>query len=174
MIVWLLPVLFMIHDFEELIMINVWKKRNKNYIEELKAQNKKVPYDFSGSTASYAIGIFEEFIIISVVTLLSYLFNNYILWYGLFIAVTLHFFAHIYLYIKFKRYVPGNITTIIFTPIFCLMTYELNILLHYNAIISVFSILFMTSIVLINLRMLHKIMERLTSALNKYSSELSG
>lgn len=32
-IVWLLPIIFMIHDFEEIIFIKVWRKRYQHYLD---------------------------------------------------------------------------------------------------------------------------------------------
>ncbi len=33
-IIWLLPILFMIHDFEEIIMAEAWSKRFKKELKE--------------------------------------------------------------------------------------------------------------------------------------------
>lgn len=172
MIVLLFPILFMIHEFEEIAMINVWQKRNEKYIKTLESQNKKVPFVFKGSTASFSLGILEEFLILSIITVTSYLFNNYVLFYGLFIAVTLHFFMHIFFSIHFKGYVPGITTTIILTPFFCFMIYKLNIILHYNTTTSIFAILIATLLMIVNLYMLHNIMIKFTELLNKYASNL--
>lgn len=171
-IVLLFPILFMIHEFEEIAMINVWQKRNKQYINSLKSQSKKVPFDFKGSTASFSLGILEEFLILSVITIISYLLNNYVLFYGLFIAVTFHFFMHIFFSIHFKGYVPGITTTIILTPFFCFMIYKLNIVLHYTMLTSIFSILIATLLMMVNLYMLHNIMIKFTELLNKYANNL--
>lgn len=168
----LFPILFMIHEFEEIAMINVWQKRNKQYISTLKSQNKKVPFDFKGSTASFSIGILEEFLILSVITIVSYLSNNYVAFYGLFMAVTFHFFVHIFLSMRFKGYVPGITTTIIFTPFFCFMIYKLNVILHYTMITSISSILIATLLMIVNLYILHNIMIKFTELLNKYASNL--
>lgn len=169
-IIWFLPVLFMIHEFEEIIMINIWQKRNKQYIDHMKNQGKKAPFDFKGSTASFSIGILEEFLIIFVITILSYLFNNYMLWYGLFIAITFHFFVHIFLCIGFKKYVPGITTTLILTPIFCFMIYKLNVILQYSIVTSIFSILVVTALMLLNLYLIHKSVSKCAFLLNKYSN----
>jgi len=170
MIILLFPILFMVHEFEEIAMINVWQKRNEQYINTLKSQNKKVPFDFKGSTASFSLGILEEFLILSIITILSYLSNNYAAFYGLFIAVTLHFFVHIFLSISFKGYVPGITTTIIFTPFFCFMIYKLNVVLHYTMITSILSISIATLLMIVNLYILHRIMIKFTEVLNKYAN----
>ncbi|MDT8719218.1 HXXEE domain-containing protein [Clostridium sp. 19966] len=45
--IWIFPVIFILHDFEEIIMITAWKQRNKKYIESLKI--KHIPIDFIDS-----------------------------------------------------------------------------------------------------------------------------
>lgn len=62
MIIWLFPILFMIHDFEEIIIIKSWQQKNKEYIEN--RLQKFVPFNFKASTAAFSIGVAEEFVII--------------------------------------------------------------------------------------------------------------
>lgn len=170
MIVLLFPILFIIHEFEEIAMITVWQKRNEQYIKTLESQNQKAPFVFKGSTASFSLGVLEEFLILSIITVASYLSNNYELFYGLIIAVTLHFFMHIFFSIRFKGYVPGITTTIILTPFFCFMIYKLNGMLHYNIITSIFSISIATLLMIVNLYMLHNVMIKFAERLNKYAN----
>lgn len=169
MIIWLFPILFMIHDFEEIIIIKAWQRKNKEYIEN--KLEKYVPFNFRASTASFSIGVAEEFVIISIVTIISYLFNNYIVWFGLFIAFFLHLFFHVLMYIIFKRYVPGVVTSIIFIPISCFMVYRINVLLYYNISTLFFTILIGTLLMAINLYFLHKAMGKFDLWLGKYSSD---
>lgn len=168
MIIWLFPVLFMIHDFEEIIMINVWQQRNKQYIQNIK--NKYIPYDFSVSTEAFSIGVAEEFFIISIVTIISYLLNNYIVWIGLFIAFVLHFFFHIFMCINLKKYVPGVLTSIIFILPSCFMLYRINSLLDYHITMILFSALIGTLIMMVNIYTLHKAMKKFDYWLKRYST----
>lgn len=92
------------------------------------------------------------------------------LWYGLFIAITFHFFVHIFLCIGFKKYVPGITTTLILTPIFCFMIYKLNVILQYSIVTSIFSILVVTALMLLNLYLIHKSVSKCAFLLNKYSN----
>ena len=168
MIIWLFPILFMIHDFEEIIIIKSWQQKNKEYIEN--RLQKFVPFNFKASTAAFSIGVAEEFVIISIVTIISYVFNNYIAWFSLFIAFALHLFFHAIMWMIFKKYVPGVVTSVIFIPLCCFIVYRVNMLLHYNITTLLFSILIATLIMIVNIYFLHKVMEKFDFWLEKYSS----
>lgn len=166
--IWLFPILFMIHDFEEIVMVNVWQIRNKEYIKS--RENKYIPFNFKASTSAFSVGVDEEFVIISIVTIFSCLLNNYVIWFGLFIAFIIHFLLHILMCINFKKYVPGLTTSIVFIPICCFMVYKVNILMHYNIITLLLSIVISTLIFLINIYILHKAVEKISYWLEKYST----
>lgn len=170
--VWIFPVLFMLHDFEEIIMINAWQQRNKKYIKNL--EHKHIPFDCNASTAAFSIAVAEEFLILSVITLVSSLINNYILWYGFFIAFTLHLFFHIFQFLIFKKYVPSIITSIIFIPISCFIIYKTTILLNYNLITSLVSILISILIMVTNILFLHKSFKKFDFWLECYTSKSDG
>ncbi|MBC2582383.1 HXXEE domain-containing protein [Clostridium sp. DJ247] len=166
MIIWLFPILFMIHDFEEIIMIEAWQERNKQYIENM--ANKHIPFNFKASTASFSIAVAEEFIILSIVTVVSCLLDNYIVWYGLFIAFTLHLLFHIFQWLSFKKYLPSVITSISFLPLCCFLIYKINILLDYDIITLLFSISISILVMVGNIYILHKAMMKFDSWLEKY------
>ena len=130
-IAWLFPIIFMIHDFEEIIFVKVWRKRYQQERKNSKMKNK--PFDHFKSTASFSIGVEIIFATLSVITLLSVLFNCYYIWYGLYFAIICHFiFAHFRLSIEFKHYTPGFTTSVIFLPISIYLLYKATILLDYN------------------------------------------
>jgi hypothetical protein len=169
MFIWSFPIIFMIHDFEEIIMINVWKKRNTQYIKTLK--DKHIPFNLEASTASFAMGVFEEFIIISVVTLVSYITDNYIFWYGLFIAFTIHLIFHFIQWISFKKYVPAILTSAAFLPICIYIIYKVSLLQHFYILNLAVSTIIWTMIVFGNIYMLHRAMTKVDFCLEKYASE---
>lgn len=166
--VWAFPVIFMLHDFEEIIMITAWKQRNKKYIESLKIRH--IPIDFNASTAAFSIAVAEEFLIISIITLVSSLISNYIIWYGFFIAFTIHLFIHLFQFLFFKKYVPSIISSIIFIPISCFIIYKTTMLLNYNSSASLLSILICTVIMVINVLFLHRVMKKFDFWLECYSN----
>jgi hypothetical protein len=158
----------MIHDFEEILMVNVWQQKNKQYIQGRKG--KYIPFNFEASTAAFSIGVAQEFVIISIAAIISYLLNSYVIWFGLFIAFIIHLFLHVFMCISFKKYVPGVVTSIIFLPLCCFMVYRVNILLHYNITTMLFSILISTLIMGGNIYILHKAMRKFNYWLERYSS----
>ena len=55
--VWMLPILFILHDFEEIIFMPLWKTRHHQKLETFKKP-------FFGSVtqgSAFAVGVFEEF-----------------------------------------------------------------------------------------------------------------
>lgn len=114
-IVWLFPIIFMLHDFEEIFFVEAWKKRYKMQLQSTKM--KKAPFSDLKDTASFSIAVAIEFLIISALSFFSCIFDWYLLWYGLFFGFTLHLVIHCVLVIQFKNYVPGAVTTIPFLPI---------------------------------------------------------
>ena len=94
--VWLFPILFMFHDFEEIIFMQSWISKNRDYLDHrFPALSKKLSSHFDQiTTSAFALGVAEEFIIISIITVVSYVTNWYILWIGLFITFALHLVIH--------------------------------------------------------------------------------
>lgn len=140
--------------------------KNEHYIENRKG--KFIPYNFAASTAAISLGVAEEFVILSIVTIVSYLLNNYIVWFGLFIAFAIHLFFHFAICISLRKYVPGVTTSIIFIPICCYLIYRFNISLNYTLTASLLSILLSTLIMIVNIYAMHKAVEKFSSWLVKY------
>lgn len=134
-LVWLLPVLFMLHDFEEIIMVEVWGKRYKPQIDIVWPN--RPPFDLKNihayKTASFSIAVEILFLNFSVISYFSVFFQNYFLWFACLIGLVLHFVLfHIVLCIRFGHYVPGVITSIFFLlPGGWLLNVAQSIL-HYN------------------------------------------
>jgi len=123
----LLPVIFMLHDFEEIIMFVPWLSKERG---ELKRRFPKFETFlikrgyFQLSTSGFAIAVFHEFIIVSVITYLSLWFNSYSWWFAAFMAYFLHLFVHIGQWIIFRGYVPVIVTSILTLP-YCIYTFKL-------------------------------------------------
>ena len=80
-IVWLFPMLFIFHDFEEIIFMQSWICKNRGYlIERFPTLSKRLlPHFDNITTSSFAFGVAEEFILISIITVISYLTNLYLI-----------------------------------------------------------------------------------------------
>lgn len=172
-IVWMLPIIFMIHDFEEIIMAEVWGKRYREEINTVwpKRQPFGLKYIHCCHTPTFSIGVEIFFLFFSLISLFSVIFQNYFIWYSVFLGVTLHFvLAHMFMCIQFKHYVPGVITSIIFLlPSIWFLLMAKNIL-HYGIGIILLSCLLGIILTIIMVPMLHKLMGSLSKLLLKYSN----
>lgn len=118
-ITWLLPILFMLHDFEEIIMIEAWKQRNRicSTHETNNFLSTKIPYSDMRSTASFSIAVAIEFFLLSITSLYSAITGTYYIWFSLMFAVTFHYIIHLKMCIDCKGYVPGITTAVVFFPV---------------------------------------------------------
>lgn len=108
----LLPIVFMIHEFEEMILFPYWipkhtdefKRRYPRWYSKLKLEQKFILFQ----TPAFILAVFEEFILISAGTLLTVVTGNLIYWYFCLLAFTLHFAGHILLPIVLKKICSGT------------------------------------------------------------------
>lgn len=160
-IIWTFPILFIIHDFEEIIFIKPWITKNSLYFQTNypKLANKLLPHFKNLSTESFALGVAEEFIIIVFVTLYAYFTSEYKVWLGLFIAFSFHLIIHLIQSITIKRYIPAVLTSILCLPccIYIIILMVLTLKISYISIIA-YSLISI-AIMIINLIAIHKGME---------------
>lgn len=173
-IIWLFPILFIFHDFEEMIFMQSWVSKNRHYLcERFPKLSKRLLHHFDNiTTASFAFGVAEEFILITVITVISYVTNWYILWVGLFIAFTLHLIIHCFQILIVKRYVPAIITSVICLPI-CIYIINHIVNLFQLETVVLYSILAFV-IMIINLIIMHKGMDIFSKWLSKYEQQSQG
>lgn len=171
-IVWMFPVIFMIHDFEEIILAEVWSIRYRKEINTIwpKRQPFGLKYIDSYYTPSFSIAVEVEFLIFSLISILSIIFQNYFLWYSTFLGLILHMiFIHILVCIWFKNYVPGVITSIILLFPSIWIMYKVEKILHYKMEIIMLACLLGSVMFIILIPMLHKLMGLCSKWLYKYS-----
>ena len=120
----LLPIVFMIHDFEEIIFLKPWMENNQGYIKNrFPGLGPRIARYFSSiSLLSFIIAVAEEFIIISLVTYLSVYFNNYYVWLMVFMGFFIHLIIHIIQVIIIGRYIPIVITSVLALG-YCIYTF---------------------------------------------------
>lgn len=115
-LVWILPVFFMIHDFEEIIMAEVWEKRYHMKIQHLFPRRKPfgLGNNLSWQTPTFSVAVAIEFILFSAISFLSIVCLNYFIWFSAFLGLIIHMvIIHIAACLPFKGYVPGAITSIV-------------------------------------------------------------
>ncbi|AGX43612.1 HXXEE domain-containing protein [Clostridium saccharobutylicum] len=157
-ILWLFPIIFIFHDFEEIIFIEYWISKNRHYLYERFPMLSKrlLPHFDNITTSSFAFGVAEEFILISIITIFSYVMNMYSLWMGLLIAFTLHLIIHCVQTLIVKKYIPAIVTSIICLPICIYIINYMMKLFTINTVI-LYSILGFI-IMVVNLVIIHKFM----------------
>lgn len=165
---WLFPMIFIFHDFEEIIFMQAWIHKNKGYLcDRFPTLSKKVIPHFEGiTTSSFALGVAEEFILISTITIISLMTKWYNLWIGAFVAFTLHLIIHCFQALVIRKYVPAVATSIICLPICLHIIKEVAQIIALNTIVM-FSILSFI-IMVVNLIIVHKWMSAFDKWLSKY------
>ena len=120
-IIWLFPIIFMFHDFEEIIFIKPWYTKNRERVQVRfpKLSSKLLPHIDSLTTSSLSLGIAGMFMLIGVITVTAYITGWYYLWFGVFIVFALHLFFHCLPSLVIWSYVPAAVTSVICLPICC-------------------------------------------------------
>ena len=161
LIIWLLPIVFMIHDFEEIIFFKPWINRNKDYLSKKFPNISKrfLPRMENLSTSAFTLAVAEEFLLLSLITVGSVLFDNYLLWLAAFMGFFVHLLVHLVQWIILKRYIHAIYTTFLALT-YCV--YALYEIISKN-VFQVSEIVFWTIIgfglVGVNLLFAHKLAE---------------
>ena len=165
--VWMLPILFILHDFEEMIVMPLWKIRHHQKLATF-----KIPFFGSVTQGSaFAVGVLEEFIILLLISGFCQLTHNSLLYLSFVVAYTSHFIIHYIMCLQFRGYVPGVVTVTLELPM------VLMIIFHYwpsdSSLLSAISyILVAISIAYINLFIMHLIMPKIQTHLEKYAKQI--
>lgn len=109
-LIWLFPLIFMVHDFEEIIFQEWWF--NKERLSLLKKYPKVVKEYEQISTAGFALAVSEEFIVLLIIALTAIVFRWYYLWLGTLVTFLIHLIIHIVQWTIYKKYIPAIITVI--------------------------------------------------------------
>lgn len=117
---WLLPIVFMLHDFEEIIMIRPWLDLNRQGLFTRFPRLAKLifPHYDTISTSSFAFAVMLLFILIAAVTFIAVEYEYYALWIGVYLIFFVHLLVHIISAIVYKKYVPVIITSVL-SCIYC-------------------------------------------------------
>lgn len=156
--IWLFPILFIFHDFEEIIFMRAWINKNRSFLRERfpKLAPKMFAHFDHITTSAFALGVAEEFILISLITIISSVINSYGLWIGSFIAFTIHLVIHCLQALIVRKYIPVLITSLICLPI-CI--YIINLFLQTTPIMTILGYSILCFVVMvINIIILFKLM----------------
>lgn len=121
----LLPVVFMLHEYEEIIMFRHWLNRNRG---DLKRRFPKLEQFFARrgyfdySTATFAVGTAHEFILISAISLCAVWQGVYQWWFAALVGHSVHLLIHVVQWVIYRKYVPVITTTILTLP-YCIYAF---------------------------------------------------
>jgi hypothetical protein len=113
-LMWLLPIVFMFHDFEEIIMFKPWlgtngaalAKRLPSWASRALTEHNKI------STSAFALAVAEEFLVLSLLTLLSVELELYSFWAGMMLGFFIHLLVHTGQFAIYRGYVPVILTSL--------------------------------------------------------------
>lgn len=133
MLMGLLPVVFMLHEFEEIIMLKPWLAKNGPELERRfpAVAARVLPLYGSLSTSTFTVAVLEEFLIVTALSYAAIAFGLHDLWAGLLVAFLLHLLVHVGQTILWRGYCPFILTSLLVLP-YCL--YALSTLARSGAI----------------------------------------
>lgn len=113
-LMWFLPIVFMLHDFEEIVMFKPWMNANRAALEKrLPAWTARVLGRHGDmSTSAYALAVAEEFIVLSALTMFAVEFELYLFWTGMMLGFFIHLLIHVGQFIAYRKYVPVILTSL--------------------------------------------------------------
>ena len=96
LIVSLFPIVFMLHEFEEIIGFKTWVIKDGLWIaKKYPKVAKQISIYERLSVPAFALAVLEEFILIGIVTALALTLQWYSVWIAVFLGFSLHIFIHI-------------------------------------------------------------------------------
>ncbi len=161
-IIWLFPILFLIHELEEILGLEKWYAKSKSKLNKYPKIAKRVSKVFSYfTTKGMLFAIFEQLVLCLLVCFIAIKYDFYILWLGAFIGYTIHLIIHFFQSIFLKTYIPSFITSIVEIPICFYIIY--TVFNHYEfSFFDVFCYSIIAVIVIaLNLYFVHGIMKRI-------------
>ena len=159
-------VLFMIHEFEEIIFVKKFIEKNK-VVKDMKNElfvKKKESYP---STETTSLMIAEEFIILSTLLSIASEFRMYEIVLSLFIVYIAHLVPHIYDALRYRKFSPGSRTSFIIFPLGILIIWNVILNKEINFVIFILCVIIIGFLMILNLIFLHKISKKIDKYLRK-------
>lgn len=160
LILFLFPIVFMIHEFEEIIMVEKWMRKHRDELSErFPIMTKRLEWLTRIDTRSFTVIVAEEFLIVSTLTVTSILTENIICWYCAFAAFGIHLLVHLLQFFICKKYIPA-ITTTIFCLSYCIWAFHVSTQSMLPSQLFIYAIIG-TTVAGINLLYMHRLMSKI-------------
>lgn len=154
-----LPILFILHDFEEMILVPFWKR------SERFQRNPKFWHYFGDTKngAVFSIGVLEEFLILLLVSALCAAGDNGRLYLCFLTAYSFHFLIHLKMCLSYHAYVPGIVSCLLQLPLMGIL------IRHYFVLDLMTFVLFVLTMLIVfgNLFLMHRLMPKWEAQLNR-------
>ena len=114
-----LPLLFILHDGEEVVVQHRWMLAHKEPIAARFPRLRPLLDHLSGlNTKAFAVAALEELLVVLLVTCHVLVGGAYALqiWSALFMAFAIHLLVHVVQAIVLRGYVPGVVTSLLLLP----------------------------------------------------------
>ena len=118
-LIWLFPIAFILHDFEELILFEPWLKKNADFImDRVKGRvpafaEKQINAITQKTTTQFALPILLIFTLTWVSSLLAAEYGSYSFFLAASSLFFLHGFMHIGQALLLRKYIPAVITSVL-------------------------------------------------------------
>ena len=171
--IWLLPVIFMFHDMEEIVGAEKWIRNNLDPIIAMHPGAERLLKVYRGvTTAGFAAAVYEELIVLIVICCSAdftdvTFFDG--LWFGGLVGFTLHLVIHIAQATLIRRYIPCLITSVISLPPSIYLISQCVPLLTFDALLISGMIVGIVGVAL-NLRFAHRIMLHISGSKDCHST----
>ncbi|MFC6181304.1 HXXEE domain-containing protein [Lactiplantibacillus daowaiensis] len=110
---WILPLLFMLHDFEEVIFVPIWKRQKADLMKKLR----KPFFGTVTNGSAFDVGVFVFFSLMIIISAICFVTHNQALYVATVSVFGIHFLLHLKMCLQVHQYVPGIITALIETPL---------------------------------------------------------
>lgn len=156
LIVSLFPIVFMLHEFEEIIGFKTWVIKEGLWIaKKYPKVAKQISFYEQLSDPAFALAVLEEFILVGLVTVLALTLQWYSVWIAIFMGFSLHLLIHIGQWMAVRKYIPVIITSLLSLPYIIWGAYKIYSEFPISMIIICFII--GTIVLIVNLRFVHKL-----------------
>lgn len=156
LIVSLFPIIFMIHEFEEIIGFKSWVTKDGPWIAKKYPKTaKQITLYERMSVPSFALAVLEEFALFSIATILALTLQWYSVWIAVFAGFSIHILIHIGQWMVVRKYIPIVITSLLSLPYIAWGGYK--IFSEFTVSMIVISSVIGTIVLMANLRFVHKL-----------------
>lgn len=156
LIVSLFPIIFMLHEFEEIIGFKSWVVKDGLWImKKFPKAAKQITLYERLSVPAFVLAVLEEFILVGLVTVLALTLQWYNVWIVVFMGFSLHILIHIGQWIAVRKYIPIVITSLLSLPYIVWGTYK--VCSQYSISMIVICFIIGTMILIVNLRFVYKL-----------------